>query len=169
MRPGRLKQIKKALKVLSKEGYSQPYNILAEKDFLVAFNNAQLKISHLEQLLGGTVRVFTPLCEYKRYKQAVKDVKLIQHVRIKMCGHTDPYQITTIECLKQQVEEKNPDRYFLAVSKKTSAIKESKKVPIILFKSGVLCIETKHTEKSKKEAPQKMTEEEKENLEKMFG
>ncbi|KAI5179793.1 U3 small nucleolar RNA-associated protein 23 [Nematocida sp. AWRm80] len=168
MKTPRLKQIRKMVKRLSRTGYRTPYNILADHGFLVSFHTSQMSPRVIEHILDGQIKLWTTLCEYKRFKEKITDKRLISHVAIKKCAHTD---FRTLECLSECIGPTNESHYFLAVSPQYRRLKDEKKTPIIFMHAGVLSVEVgKACEENlkQKEVPEGLSEKEKALLEKMF-
>ncbi|KAH9385918.1 U3 small nucleolar RNA-associated protein 23 [Nematocida major] len=170
MKTPRLKQIRKLIKSLEKAGYRAPFNILADHEFLAAYNKSQMGVAVLEKFLHGKIRLFTTLCEYRRYTALVKDKALIGRVALKKCAHKEEFR--TQECLSDAVGDGNPAHYFLAVAGKHRRLKEEKKVPVIFMRSGVLCLEIGETEAAaieKKSESAGLSEAEKQRLDELFS
>ncbi|EHY65515.1 hypothetical protein NERG_01122 [Nematocida ausubeli] len=165
MRTPRQKQIKRLIKSLQLTGFRTPFNILADHEFLLSYNKAQLSLSYLEKILNGTIRLFITQCEYNRFKLKCNEKKLIGHVALKKCNHVDFRQQ---ECLNEAILDKNPDHFFLA--SKCKRISEEKKIPRIYMRAGVVCVEmnAEEVKKIKKAEPPGLTQQEKERLDKMF-
>ncbi|KAI5186016.1 U3 small nucleolar RNA-associated protein 23 [Nematocida homosporus] len=168
MRPARLKQIRKLVQRLTKNGFRPPYNILADHYFLSSFNSTQMSPKVLEHILNGPIKLYTTHCEYKKYKEAVKDRKLIGCVDVKKCTHKD---FRTLECLAETIQPNNPNHYFVAVSPKYRHLKEDQNLPLIFLRAGVLCVEIgqKATEDLRqKELAPGLSDQEKAKLEALF-
>ncbi|KAI5171182.1 U3 small nucleolar RNA-associated protein 23 [Nematocida sp. LUAm3] len=138
MRTARLKQIRKLIQKLTKNGFRQPFQILADSNFLSSFNSSQMSLKPLQQIFGPQIKLYITSCEYKRYKQEVEDKKLIGNVDIKKCSHEEQ---PTLLCLQDSIKKNNPNHYFAAISPKFRKLKEEYNVPIVFMRSGVLCVE----------------------------
>lgn len=169
MRTGRLKQIKKNINSLLQTGYRSPFNVLADHKFLVSFNSAQMSLKHIESILGSPIKMYTTHCEYKKYKDIVKETRLIGCVDVKKCEHES---MRTLECFDTHILQNNPNHYFAAISPKYRYLKENNNLPIIFVRSGVLCVEIgkKHKERiDKSRQPKPLSANEKEVLDKLFS
>lgn len=171
MRAARLKQIKKNVHALTQLGYRPPFNILADHNFLISFNASKMTFKQIETILGAPIKIYTTHCEYKRYKETVKDKKLIGAVDVKKCTHEEK-ELRTLECIDSHVPDNNPNHYFIAISPKYRHLKSSKSLPIIFLRSGVLCVEVGKVQQEKIEEsrkPKLLSPHEKEVLDKMFS
>lgn len=169
MRTPRLKQLRKLMKRLTKVGFREPYNIMADHRFLVAFNTSQMSLKHIEHVLGGKIKLSTTQCELRKYQAVVADTTLASQVQVKPCSHTSPEYTT---CTIDHIYEGNPHHYFLALSPKDRQVKEEKNIPIIFFRAGVLCVEISQASDDqilKQEYSQGISAQEKELLNKLFN
>lgn len=149
MKTPRLKQIRKLVGRLNKIGYRTPYNIIAEHEFLVAFSKSQMSPKVLEHMMGGPIRMWTTSCEYKKYKEIIKDTRLIGRVGLKKCNHKE--EPTTEECLGTHLVENNKHHYFVGVSPKYREMKDRNGVPVLFLRAGVLFLEVGDTSQEKME------------------
>jgi len=158
MRAPRLKKIRKMMKELEKQGYTSPYTIFADHAFLAAYSNAQMKIKNIESMLNGHVRIYTTLCEYKKCKKQTKNIDVLEHVRVKKCGHKEDSTVAPLSCISDYIQRQNPDHYILAVSHALRSVKDKKNTPVIYMQSSVLSIDIPNASREKVQEDKKKTE-----------
>ena len=147
--------------------FNPPFKIIIDGNFISISLKKKFDIkTSLEKFLNEKVRLIIPSCIFKEL-QLIEDkipgiLKLISQYKIEECNHN---QLDPITCIRNYIEKKNHDKYFVATQDDflRKQLRKIPGVPLIFFDQNMLLIdklspsslEASEKRENLKEAPQK--------------
>lgn len=131
--------VKKALKILRRNGFREPYQIIADSSFIKAANRCRVHQEKINELLKSEPKLLITKCGYELHKQWQREKDFSGCCRIVKCGHEKVDE----ECGYKFIKEENPNHYILASndSKSVVNLKSSKRIPVIRILKNELVID----------------------------
>ncbi|KAF9764986.1 rRNA-processing protein UTP23 like protein [Nosema granulosis] len=165
------KHNKKHIKLLKKDGFRHPFQLLLDDSFIIYMNKFKKRYKHLTELFKNEPKLFFTKCIHKKYTESgnLFETDISDNCQIIDCKHKDNADV--LKCYKSIFKKGNKNNYILATSDKDVFKEYSDKtgIPILRFSNGFLKIsmKTDHIERYKG-LPKEATSEELERLKQIF-
>lgn len=165
------KHNKKHIKLLKKDGFRDPLQLLLDDSFIIYMNKFKKKYKHLTELFKHEPKLYFTKCILNKYKKSgnVFENDISHNCQMIDCKHKEDRE--TLKCYKSIFKKGNKHNYILATSDKEVLREYADKAgyPLLRFSNGFLklIMKTDHIERYKG-LPKEATAEELERLKKIF-
>lgn len=165
------KHNKKHIKLLKKDGFREPFQLLLDDSFITYMNKFKKKYKHLVEFFKHEPKLFFTKCIHNKYKSFKNKFEndISDNCQIINCKHKEDRE--PLKCYKSIFKKGNKHNYILATSDKEVFQEFSDKAsfPLLRFSNGFLKIimKTDHIERYKG-LPKEATSEELERLKRIF-
>jgi U3 small nucleolar RNA-associated protein 23 len=162
------KHNKKNIKLLKKDGFREPFQLLLDNSFIQKVNQYKKRYKHLTEFFKHEPKLFITKCAFTAYKATDPTFKadISDNCQIINCKHSNE---EILKCFKKFFKKGNKHNYILCTSSKDVLKEFADKIPVLNFSKGLFKIhmETNHIERYKG-LPKEATPEELERLKTIF-
>jgi len=139
MKQDSAKKTKRSLKILRRNGFRVPYQVLVDISFIKAANRWSLAQRDVNELFKAEPKLLMTKCTYEAQKAEPKEKNFSGCCEIIKCGHEG----VDAECALSFIKEDNPNHYILATGNRgfIDRLKESKRIPVVRISKRMLAIE----------------------------
>lgn len=159
------KKSKKWLKILKRNGFRAPFQIIADSSFLKAANAQKVRQSSFNELFRGEPKFYITKCTYEKHKTQLIDRDFSGCCEIVKCGHEKVEEACSF------TKETNSHHYILATNDRHSIteLKENKYIPTLNLIKGQITINCNKLDCAPPARKTSATKRELRHLKKMFG
>lgn len=139
MKRENIRKSKESFKVLERNGFRAPYQLLTDNSFINAVNKSRLTPSMFTDLFKSEPKYFMTKCTYEIHKPHLVERDFTGSCEIIKCGHEKP----DINCVYNFIKEGNSHHYILATNNLffIKKYKEDNHIPILKIVKSVLQID----------------------------
>lgn len=130
------RKTKKWLKILKKNGFRAPFQIIVDNSFIKAANQQKITQSSFNEAFRSESKLYMTECTYKKHKAHLVEKDFSGWCEILRCSH----EKAQTDCVDGFIKENNPHHYILATNnfRFISKMKESKHIPVLkIFRSQI--------------------------------